>query len=261
MILVAGGTGRLGGLVVEELLARGERVRVLTRCAARADRLRAAGAEVALGDVRNPASLMPAADGAQVIVSAVHGFAGTGRVTPANVDRDGNAHLVAAAQRAGAEMVLMSVIGADRQHPMELFRMKAEAEEALRNSGLCWTIIRASAFQELWQELLQKGPGRRPLIFGRGDSPIDFVSVPEVASVVVEAALDTSTRGQVMEVGGHNTFTLNQLAAQTCPDTAPLHVPGLVLRALARVAPSPLRRQAAAALIMDTTPATAAAAA
>ena len=254
MILVAGGTGRLGGLVVEELLARGERVRVLTRSAARADGLRAAGAEVALGDVRDPASLLPAADGAQVVVSAVHGFAGTGHVTPANVDRDGNAHLVAAAQRAGAEMVLMSVIGAARQHPMELFQMKAEAEEALRNSGLRWTIVRANAFQELWQELLQKGPGRRPLIFGRGDSPIDFVRVAKVAGVVVEAALDPATRGQVLEVRGQSTFTLNQLAAQTCPDAAPMHVPRLVLRALAHVAPSPLKRQAAAALIMDTAP-------
>ena len=257
MILVAGGTGRLGGLVVDELLARGERVRVLTRSAARADRLRAAGAEVALGDVRDPASLLPAADGAQVIVSAVHGFAGTGRVTPANVDRDGNAHLVAAAQREGAEMVLMSVIGAARQHPMELFRMKAEAEEALRNSGLGWTVVRASAFLELWQELLRKGPGRRPLIFGRGDSPIHFVSVAEVAGVVVEAALDPATRGQVLEVRGQSPFTLNQLAAQTCPGAAPMHVPRLVLRALAHVAPSPLRRQAAAALTMDTAPAAA----
>ena len=255
MILIAGGTGRLGGLVVEELLARGERVRVLTRCAARADRLRAAGAEVAVGDVRDPASLLPAADGAQVVVSAVHGFAGTGRVTPANVDRDGNAHLVAAAQREGAEMVLMSVIGADRQHPLQLFQMKAEAEEVLRDSGLHWTIIRASAFQELWQDLLRKGPGRRPLIVGRGASPVEFVSVATVAGVVVEAALDPATRGQVLEVGGQSTFTLNQLAAQTCPGAAPMHVPRLVLRALAHVAPSPLRRQAAAALFMDTAPA------
>jgi hypothetical protein len=37
--------------------------------------------------------------------------------------------------------------------------------------------VRARASQYLWQELLQKGPGRRPLIFGHGDSPIDFVSV------------------------------------------------------------------------------------
>jgi NADH dehydrogenase len=70
---------------------------------------------------------LPAVQGAQVVVSAVHGFAGAGRVTPATVDRDGNARLVAAAQRAVAEMVLVSVIGAGRQHPIELFRMKAEA--------------------------------------------------------------------------------------------------------------------------------------
>lgn len=254
MILVAGGSGRLGRLVVEDLLGRGERVRVLTRSAGRADAVRAAGAEVAVGDVRDPASLLPAVEGAEVVVSAVHGFAGPGRVTPASVDRDGNAHLIAATQRVDAAMVLMSVSGAAPGHTMELFRMKAEAEQVLRTSGLSWTIVRAGAFQELWQELLQKGPGRHPLIFGRGDNLIDFVSVHQVAGVVVEAVLDPSLRGQTIEVAGHNRLTLNQLAAQTCPYAAPRHVPRIVLRALTRAAPKPLRRQASAALTMDTEP-------
>ena len=43
MILVAGGTGRLGTLVVTQLAQRGARVRVLTRDPARAAHLRPAG--------------------------------------------------------------------------------------------------------------------------------------------------------------------------------------------------------------------------
>ncbi len=65
-----------------------------------------------VGDVRDPATLDAAVDGAEVVVSAVHGFAGPGRVTPASVDRAGNAHLVDAARRAGADVVLLSVVGA-----------------------------------------------------------------------------------------------------------------------------------------------------
>jgi uncharacterized protein YbjT (DUF2867 family) len=77
-VLVAGGTGRLGTLVVRDLAARGVQVRVLTRAEGRADHLRTAGVEVAIGDVRRPETLPPALVGADVVVSALHGFAGPG---------------------------------------------------------------------------------------------------------------------------------------------------------------------------------------
>ena len=50
-VLVAGGTGRLGTLVVERLVARGRQVRVLTRDPQRAAHLPSA-VEVVQGDVR-----------------------------------------------------------------------------------------------------------------------------------------------------------------------------------------------------------------
>src|SRR5205823_6184216 len=82
----AHGTGRLGSLLVPLLRARGLEVRVLTRETAHATHLRAEGVTVVQGDVRDPASLGPATAGAATVVSAVHGFAGTGGVSPRNVD-------------------------------------------------------------------------------------------------------------------------------------------------------------------------------
>jgi uncharacterized protein YbjT (DUF2867 family) len=64
------------------------------------------GVEVARGDVRDPASIAGALRGAATIISAVHGFAGPGRVSPASVDRAGNAHLIDAAASTGAAFVL-----------------------------------------------------------------------------------------------------------------------------------------------------------
>ena len=51
MILVTGGTGRVGGKLVESLLKAGERVRVLTRNPQKAVSLHASGASVILGDL------------------------------------------------------------------------------------------------------------------------------------------------------------------------------------------------------------------
>jgi uncharacterized protein YbjT (DUF2867 family) len=145
VILIAGGSGRLGTVVVRRLTARGLPIRVLTRDPARARHLASAQIEIAEGDVRDPASLATAAIGVDTVVSLVHGFVGPGRVSPASVDRDGNINLIAAAGSVGATVVLVSIVGVSATHPMDLFRMKYEAETYLRASAVPWTIVRATA--------------------------------------------------------------------------------------------------------------------
>ena len=196
MILIAGGTGRLGTALTPMLRAHDQTVRVLTRDPTRARHL-AGTAEIVVGDVRDRSSLDHAFEGVTSVVSAVHGFAGPGRVTPASVDQDGNANLVDAARDAGADVVLMSVVGASPDSPMELFRAKFQAEAHLRSSGVNWTIVRATAFIELWADLLGKG-----IVFGRGDNPINFVAVDDVAAAVASAVGDTTLRSTVLEIGG-----------------------------------------------------------
>jgi uncharacterized protein YbjT (DUF2867 family) len=260
MILLAGGTGRLGTVLAARLTGHGLAVRVLTRDPARAGHLAALGVEVATGDVRDRASLAPALDGAGVVVSAVHGFAGPGGVSPATVDYQGNINLIEAAKATGAQLVLMSVAGAVEDSPMELFRMKHAAEEHLRASGVRWTIARATAFFELWIDVLSQTAARsgRPLVFGRGDNPINFVSVTDVAALAEHAVTDPATRGHILQIGGPDSLTFNQLAtaiqAAAGRTSAPRHVPPLVLRLMAQTAgrlKPELGRQARAALLMD----------
>lgn len=243
MILVAGGTGRLGTLVVRRLARDGHEVRVLTRDPARGQHLVGSATEVVLGDVRDPATLPAAVRGVTTVVSAVHGFAGPGRVTPASVDRDGNVHLIDAAAAAGADVVLMSIVGASATSPMEQFRAKFAAEQHLRASPAPWTIVRATAFLELWAEILAK-----PMVFGRGDNPINFVSVHDVAAVVVRAALDPSLRGQTIDVGGPDNLTMNQFVAELHSGKKVKHIPLAALRVMALGS-----RKAAGAVAMDTT--------
>jgi uncharacterized protein YbjT (DUF2867 family) len=245
VILVAGGTGRLGRRVVTRLTTRGEQVRVLSRDALHASSLAASGAELFEGDVRDPTSVARAVAGAKVVISAVQGFAGRG-VTPASVDRDGNQHLIDAAARARADVILMSVVGASPQSPMELFRAKYDAEQHLAASALRWTVVRATAFIELWAELMAKR-----VVFGRGDNPINFVSVDDVAAVVERVTIDNSYRGRVVEVGGPQNLTGNELAALLNDVRGRhdhvRHVPRAMLRLMA-----PFARLPRAALTMDT---------
>jgi NADH dehydrogenase len=261
MILVAGGTGTVGTRLVQRLLNRGLRVRVLSRDTARMPDRSRANLDVVEGDVRSRAHVANAMTGVDTVVSAIHGFAGPGGVSPASVDRDGNANLIAAAAEANAAVVLMSVVGAASDSSMELARMKYAAEQRLRASGALWTIVRATPFLETWVGLLQSTAGNsgRPLVFGRGDNPISFVCAGDVAALLDYVVTTPSTRGKTLEIGGAEKLTLNQLAAAV-QDAAgrssrPRHVPRTALRSMAlgmRPFKPELARQARAALVLDT---------
>src|SRR5258708_27864758 len=132
MILVAGGTGHLGGELIPRLMARGTGVRILTRDPARARRRLGSSPEFVEGDVRNPDSLEIAMRGIDAVVSAITGF-GPGGDGPRSVDFEGNRNLIRVADAAGVDrFLLMSMRGAAAGPPMELPLLKIRDDEALR---------------------------------------------------------------------------------------------------------------------------------
>jgi NADH dehydrogenase len=263
MILVAGGTGRLGSAVANQLAGRGLEVKALCRGVASPSGALHGSVEVVHGDVRNPTSLRGPFEGVDMVVSAVQGFMGAGGVSPATVDRDGNGHLIDAAEVSGAHFVLVSVIGAAPDSPMELLRMKFAAEERLKSSRCRWTIVRADAFAETWVSLMAESAGSkcRPLVFGRASNPISFVSVTDVAALVVRAVVDESLRGRVLEICGPYPVSMTQLAELVMAKRdwigTPRRVPRPVLQVIAHtVGPvnPQLARQARAALAIENLP-------
>jgi uncharacterized protein YbjT (DUF2867 family) len=237
MFLVAGGSGRLGSRVVELLESGGAEVHALSR---HRD-----------GDLREITDETLAE--VSVAVSCVTGFP---RRDPVRVDLAGNVALIDAAARAGADVVLVSVLGASPQSPMPLFRIKHAAEEHLRRSGAPWTIIRPDAFEETWVQILEETAGRagRPVVFGRGDNPFAWVPVDTVAAQVVRAVLDPGLRGQTIEVTGPDPRTLEELARGVMLAHGwsghPRHVPRAALHFMALLPGQP-GRMARASLAMD----------
>ncbi|HYT76086.1 MAG TPA: SDR family oxidoreductase [Vicinamibacterales bacterium] len=261
MILVAGGTGNLGRCLVQLLLADGLRVRVLSRDPARAARL-GDGVDVVAGDVRDPGSLLAAMDGVTTVLSAVHGFAGPGGVTPESVDRLGNFNLIAAATAAGVRrFVLVSITGASANATIELFRAKYDAEMRLRGSQLEWTIIRPTAYVETWAMVMREmlRTTGAVVVFGRGDNPINFVSVTDVAHLIRRAIADGALRRRSIDIGGPENMTFNQFAsallAVTRDGGSIRHVPRGVLSLMLRMTrwvKRDVARKIEASLVMDT---------
>src|SRR4051812_18340192 len=72
MILIVGSTGQLGTTLVRRLAAKGERVRALVRPASRSAHLAIANVELAVGDLRDAASLDAACVGVDVIIATAN---------------------------------------------------------------------------------------------------------------------------------------------------------------------------------------------
>lgn len=139
--------------------------------------------------------------------------------------------------------------------------MKYEAEQELRAAPLDWTTIRPTVYMETWswvigEPLLKTGKTR---IFGRGANPINFVSIHDVARFVELAVTVPALRGQVVEVGGPENVTLDQLVETFRRETGKegniTRVPLAMMRlmsVLMRPVKPELARQIQAGVVMDT---------
>lgn len=216
MVLVVGGTGQLGSVVVEKLLHEGRAVRVLSHTPERAERLRALGAEVAQGDLRDRASLERACRDVDEIVAAAHAVMGRGRAGSRFVDDEGNRALIDVAKAARVRhFVFVSALGADPKSPVDFFRIKHGVERHLEASGLSYTILRPPAFMETWAKLVgepvvQQG---KVTLFGPGTNPVNFISASDVAHFVLVALDNPEARGRTLAIGGPENLTLREVAA------------------------------------------------
>ena len=206
MILIVTGNSNLGSAVARRLLAQGHPVRALVRSPEKGDALRALGAEITIGDLREPVSLSRACQGAEQVLAAAHSLLGRGRDASKFVDLQGHMDLIDAARSAGVEyFIYTSIYPCDGFDCVPFVRMKQEVERYLQASGLSHTIIRPTAFMEAHAEqfigkpILETG---KVSLFGRGDNPRNFVAVDDVAQVVVMVLTDPAKRSGVVDVGG-----------------------------------------------------------
>lgn len=215
MILVAGATGALGGMVARDLLARGDAVRVLVRAGSGYGDLVEQGAHPVMGDLKDPASLARACAGITTVITTANSAARGGPDTVATVDRDGNRALIDAARDAGVQhFIFVSALGASPQSPVEFLRAKADTEHHLAGSGMTYTILQPNMFMEVWIGMLVGMPlqqGMPVTLIGRGDHRHAMVSTRDVAAFVVAAVTNPAARNATLVIGGPEARTWTQV--------------------------------------------------
>lgn len=182
-IAVAGGTGTLGRLVVEEVRRRGHEARALSRHSPDypVDLATGAGLEAALA-------------GCEAVVDASNAIG-----KAADVLVDGSRRLLAAEQTAGVKHhVCVSIVGCERV-PMSYYAVKTGQERVVEGGAVPWSIVRSTQFHEFVAGLFAQGArwGVLPLL----RAPLQPVAVAEAAAAVAEVALGSPLMGRLNVVG------------------------------------------------------------
>lgn len=201
-ILVTGATGTLGREVVAQALKQRASVRALVRGATNP---LSGTAEIVPGDLLTGAELPEAMAGVDAIVHCATGFG-----------PESDAELVAArnmidtARKAGApHVVYISIVGVDKS-AFSYFRAKYEVEQLIRQSGLPFTILRATQFHGFVLNFIRscETDGSIHLPKGLAFQPI---AVTEVAAELVALALKPA-QGSVPSMAGPQVLTLEDMA-------------------------------------------------
>lgn len=223
MILVAGGTGFVGAGIVRELARRGKPVAVLSRHGgAVARRFPGLAVEGRTGDVTRPDSLPAALTGVDAIVGCQQfpnspiedsrkGY------TFEKVDAEGTENLLAAAKAAGVRRyVYLSGVGASPEG-RHWFRAKFRAENAVRDSGLAWTIIRPTWIYGPEDRSLNRFLGMArflpfvPLVGDAEKQRMQPVFIDDVGGAVAESLVNAAAEGRLFELGGPEVMSMRDV--------------------------------------------------
>lgn len=221
-VLMIGGTGALGREVVAELLKAGYTVRILSRQPASANRW--PQVEWVQGDLAGGSGLREAVADVDIIIHAATDAGGISydnvsmgaflrkavfKHDPA-VDVDGTRLLLEYARAAGVEhCIYVSIVGIEHI-PFAYYRHKVQAEALVRESGVPWSILRATQFYPLVDALLRLSD-KWPVMTLTSDFQMQPVDQRDVARYLC-SCVQQGPGGMLPNFGGPEVWTLGDMA-------------------------------------------------
>jgi len=219
-VLVVGATGDVGSEAAKCAVAGGHTVRALVRSTSNRDKLGEAKNKVEFfaGDLLDTASLEQALTGIDAIIVSI-------RLTPAemkkgrtykDVEEQGIKNLIAVGTKKGVKKIIhISAAGVGPHCRSDMYGAKHQAEEAIRNSGMDYTIFKPSGMFKDFQFF------HIPTVIKLGEtsfwptSPIEFHMNPlshvDLAKCMADALTNPKASNKTLEIGGPDCITQGDL--------------------------------------------------
>lgn len=239
-VLVVGGTGDVGGKVVDELLARGKAVRALVRPSSVASKLEAKGVEIARGDMLDLDSLIAAMTGADAVITSAAGYTRRDKRS-FEIDTVGNTNLAIGARRAGVRrFVLVSILTSDQTPNVPHFWHKKLTEDKLEALEVPFVALRPGAFLDQITRMSGDPFEKKRLTwFGTKTIPLTFVLTSDLAGYLAAAVDADVANSERIDIGWDRPVSMQDIA-DICSTIAGEHVsvrsvPTALVRALGTV--------------------------
>jgi uncharacterized protein YbjT (DUF2867 family)/predicted ArsR family transcriptional regulator len=213
-VLVAGGTGYIGGSVMEVLHRQGFWLRALCRDPGRL-RDPAHCDDIFVGHATRPETLTGLCQGIDVVFSSLGTRSFSRKPSIWEVDYQGNLNLLETAKREGVKhFIFVSVVrGAEMARLSPIARAREQVARAVKESGLDYTIFAPTGFFNDMAEFFFAAQNRGTIrLFGDGQGRINPLSALDFGEEVARVILDPERKNTVREVGGRETFTHRQIA-------------------------------------------------
>lgn len=218
-VFVTGGTGFVGRVVVHTVRADTHIVRCLVRRGSERDLRGFESIERVEGDVLSPKTLEAGMDGCDTVIHLVgiireHRSRG---ITFERLHETATRNVLDAAKHTGVRRIVhMSALGTRPDARSRYHQTKWRAEEAVRASGLPWTIFRPAIIYGRGDGFVTPLAGvvrRAPIVpvIGTGENRLQPVPVEHVAEGFARAVDDPATAGRTFDVCGPDAVTLNEL--------------------------------------------------
>ncbi|MCS6814398.1 MAG: SDR family oxidoreductase [Cyanobacteria bacterium] len=213
-VLIVGATGTLGRQVARRALDEGHHVRCLVRGFQRAAFLKEWGAELVLGNLCLPETLVPALKDMDAVIDVA-----TSRPTDAiwEVDWEGKVALIQAAHAAGIKrFIFFSILDAEQFPHVPLMNVKHCTEEFLKASGLNYTILRPSGFLQglIGQYAIPILEKQAVWVTGES-SPIAYMDTLDIAKFAIAALTRPETEYKSFPVVGTRAWGTREII-QVC---------------------------------------------
>jgi uncharacterized protein YbjT (DUF2867 family) len=214
-ITVFGATGMLGVPVVKELVKAGFEVTALVRDREKARRLLPEDVRLVEGDLKNRADIERALEGAGGVYMNLSVEQGSAE-KDFQPEREGVDNIIAAAKSAGVRRLAYCSSLVHRYQGTNgfdwwAFRIKAEAVEKIKRSGIAYTIFYPSSFMENFDKgnYLQNG---RLMLAGESKHPMWFIAGEDYGRQVAKAFQLTEAENRDYDVQGPEAFTADEAA-------------------------------------------------
>ncbi len=204
MILLTGATGTTGQAIVSLLSQRSIPARAMVRDPAKGEALRAAGMDVVVADLTDPASLVAAVEGVDRAF-----LLGANSETQAAQE----ANFIDAAKAAGVQRIVkLSAIDADANSGARLKRFHGEAEAHLESSGLDYAIVRPAFYMQNMLHSAQTITAENKFYLPMGAGVVGTIDVRDVAEIVTDCLTADKPDNATLLITGPQALSFTQMA-------------------------------------------------